>query len=71
MVMNSDSPVSTRLPAVRSLPMKPPPAPSWPEPSPKIVCIWMPGSMYMKAPASAMQASPGSSVISTYCISSP
>ena len=49
--------------------MKPPPPRS--EPSPKIVFISMPGSMYMKEPASAMHASPGSSVISTNCISSP
>ena len=69
-VMNSDSPVSTRLPAERSLPMKPPLA-ACAQPSPKMVSIWMPGSMYMKLPASAMHASPGSSVISTNCISSP
>ena len=56
--------VSAATPAWRSLPMKPP-AWSCPEPSPKMVCIWMPGVMYIIPPASAMTVSPGSRVTST------
>ena len=41
------------------------------EPSPKIVSMPMPSSMYMRPPASASVASPGSSSTSTYCIASP
>ena len=43
-VMNSDSPVSTRLPAETSLPMNPCFS-AGREPSPKIVVISTPGSM--------------------------
>ena len=66
--MNSDSPVSMRLPADMILPKKP-----WfcADGSPKTVSILMPAVMYIMPPASAMTVSPGSSVISTYCISSP
>ena len=67
--MNSDSPVSSRLPAPSSVPMKPWSAAA--EPSPKMVSIWMPSSMYIIAPASATTASPGSSSIFTNCMSSP
>ena len=42
-----------------------------PLPSPKIVSIWMPAVMYMRAPASATTLSPGSSSTSTNCRSSP
>ena len=67
-VMNSDSPVRRRLPAPTSASMKP----FFPaEPSPKIVSIPIPSSMYIMPPASAMAASPGSSSTSTYCMSSP
>ncbi len=66
--MNRLSPVSTRFPACISLSMKPPP---WVEPSPKIVCISMPASLYIIEPASAMALSPGSSSTSTNCISEP
>ena len=48
--------------------MKPP---CWPPPSPKIVFISMPFSMYIMPPASATTLSPGSSSISTNCISVP
>ena len=66
--MNSDSPVSSRLPAPSSAPMKP-----WLccEPSPKMVSISMPSSMYIIAPASATTASFGSSSTFTNCRSSP
>ena len=40
-------------------------------PSPKMVSMLMPSSMYIIAPASATTLSPGSSSISTNCISSP
>jgi hypothetical protein len=43
----------------------------WELPSPKMVSIWMPAVMYMRAPASATTASPGSSSTSTNCRSSP
>jgi hypothetical protein len=49
-VMNSDSPVSRRLPAPISAPMNPP---CCCEPSPKIVSISIPSSMYIMPPASA------------------
>jgi hypothetical protein len=67
-VMNSDSPVSRRLPAPIKAPMKPP---CWGEPSPKIVSIWMSLSTYIIDPASPTTASPGSSSIFTNCMSSP
>ena len=67
-VMNSDSPVSTRLPADTTLPKKP--CPFWLG-SPNTVSILMPVVMYIMAPASAMTISPGSSVTSQNCISSP
>ena len=44
---------------------------AWPEPSPKIVSMAMPSSMYIMPPASASAASPGSSSTSTTCRSSP
>ena len=44
--------------------------PCW-VPSPKTVSIWMPGVMYISAPASATALSPGSSSTSTNCMSSP
>ena len=66
--MNSDSPVSSRLPAPISAPRKPP---CCCEPSPKIVSISMPSSMYIMPPASATVASFGSSSTSTNCMSSP
>ena len=68
-VVNSDSPVTRRLPAPSSLPKKPPPPP--PEPSPNTVSIEMPASMKNRLPASPTAASPGSSSISTNCISEP
>ena len=55
-VMNSDSPVSSRLPAPISAPMKP--ACCCCDPSPKMVSISMPSSMYIIPPASATVASP-------------
>ena len=67
-VMNSDSPVRTRLPALISAPRNP--LLCW-EPSPKIVSISIPSSMYIMPPASATAASMGSSSTSTYCMSSP
>jgi hypothetical protein len=69
-VMNSDSPTSRRLPAPSSAPTRPP---CWLccEPSPKIVSIAMPSSMYIMPPASATTASPGSSSIFTNWRSSP
>ena len=66
--MNSDSPVSSRLPAPISAPRKPL---FCCEPSPKIVSISIPSSMYIMPPASATVASFGSSSISTNCMSSP
>ena len=54
--MNSDSPVSSRLPAPISAPRNPP---CCCEPSPKIVSISMPSSMYIMPPASATVASFG------------
>ena len=54
--MNSDSPVSSRLPAPIRAPRKPP---CCCEPSPKIVSISMPSSMYIMPPASATVASFG------------
>ena len=66
--MNSDSPVSRRLPAPISAPMKPV---CFCEPSPNTVSISMPSSMYIMPPASATVASFGSSSISTNCRSSP
>ena len=42
-----------------------------PEPSPKMLSIWMEGSLYIMAPASATALSPGSSSTSTNCISWP
>ena len=42
-----------------------------PEPSPKMVSMTIPLSLYIIAPASAITLSPGSSSISTYCISAP
>ena len=69
-VMKSDSPVSRRLPAPISAPMKPPPC-CCAEPSPKMVSISTPSSMYIIPPASATTASCGSSSTSTYCMSSP
>ena len=68
-VMNSDSPVSRRLPAPSSAPMKP--GFCAPLPSPKIVSISMPGVMYIIPPASATTLSRGSSSTSTNCRSSP
>ena len=62
--MNSDSPVKSRLPALMSEPISPPCCDCC-EPSPKMVCITMPSSMYIMAPASASAASPGSSSIFT------
>ena len=41
------------------------------EPSPNTVSMPMPASMYIRLPASPMAASPGSSSISTNCISAP
>ncbi len=67
-VMNSDSPVSSRLPAPRSTFMNPPGC--W-DPSPKMVCSPMPSSRYIMAPASPTTASPESSSIFTNCMSSP
>ena len=64
--MNSDSPVSSRLPAPISAPRNPL---FCCEPSPKMVSISMPSSMYIIPPASATVASPGSSSTSTNCIS--
>ena len=55
--MNSDSPVSSRLPAPMSAPRNPPPC--WFDPSPKMVSISMPSSMYIMPPASATVASFG------------
>ena len=55
--MNSDSPVSSRLPAPISAPRKPPCACF--EPSPKMVSISIPSSMYIMPPASATVASFG------------
>ena len=63
------SPVSSRLPAPSSAPMMPGLA-CW-LPSPNTVSIWMPGVMYISAPASATALSPGSSSTSTNCMSSP
>ena len=68
-VMNSDSPVSRRLPAPMSAPMNP--LFCCFDPSPKMVSISMPSSMYIIPPASATVASFGSSSTSTYCMSSP
>src|SRR5918994_124242 len=67
-VMNSDSPVRSRLPAPISAPRKPL---CCAEPSPKIVSISIPSSMYIIPPASATIASLGSSSASTNCMSSP
>ena len=67
--MNSDSPVSSRLPAPISAPMNP--LFCCRDPSPKIVSISMPSSMNIMPPASATVASFGSSSTSTYCMSSP
>ena len=54
--MKSDSPVSSRLPAPMSAPRMPP---CFCDPSPKIVSISMPSSMYIMPPASATVASFG------------
>ena len=67
--MNSDSPVSRRLPAPMTRAQEA--ALLLRDPSPKMVSISMPSSMYIMPPASATTASPGSSSISTYCMSSP
>ena len=67
-VMNSDSPVSSRLPAPISAPMNPL---FCPDPSPNTVSISIPSSRYIIIPASATAASPGSSSIFTNCMSSP
>ena len=66
--MKTDSPVRARLPAPFSLPHIP-----WSgsEPSPMRVSNAMPSSRYIIAPASAITVSPGSSSISTNCMSSP
>ena len=59
-VVNSDSPVTSRLPAPSSLPMKPPP---WsPDPSPNTVVMPTPASFHTSDPASATALSPGSSL---------
>jgi hypothetical protein len=70
-VVNRLSPVITRLPAESSLSIRPPPL--WPplEPSPNTVSICTPASLYISAPASAIALSPGSSSISTNCMSVP
>ena len=70
MVVNRLSPVITRLPADISLSMKPP---AWPlcEPSPNTVSMRTAASLNISEPASAMADSPGSSSISTNCISWP
>jgi hypothetical protein len=70
MVVKRLSPVITRLPADSSLSMKPP---DWPlaEPSPNTVSICTALSLNISEPASAMADSPGSSSISTNCISWP
>src|SRR5688572_27607603 len=68
-VMKRLSPVISRLPAPSSAPMTPDRC--CPLPSPKIVSIWIDGFMYIIEPASAIALSPGSSSISTNCISVP
>lgn len=68
--MKSDSPTMMRLPALSSAPINPPCCCCC-EPSPKMVCISMPSSMYIIEPASATMASPGSNSIFTNCMSSP
>jgi hypothetical protein len=67
-VMNSDSPVISRLPAPTSFPISPL---CCCEPSPKIVSMRIPSSMYIIPPASATAASWGSSSTSTNWRSSP
>ncbi len=68
-VMNRLSPVSRRFPAPSSLFMNPLCGASLP--SPNTVSMAMPLCMYIIPPASATALSPGSSSISTYCISTP
>jgi len=68
-VVNRLSPVTRRLPAPSSLPMKPPPWSSLP--SPNTVVISIEGSFQTIDPASATALSPGSSSISTNCNSWP
>ena len=68
-VMKSDSPVSTRLPAEQDFVEEALAAAG--SGSPKTVSILMPAVMYIMAPASAMTISPGSSVTSANCISLP
>jgi hypothetical protein len=68
-VVNRLSPVTRRLPAPSSLPMKPPPPSD--EPSPNTVVIWTLASFQTNDPASATALSPGSSSISRNCSSWP
>src|SRR3546814_9859262 len=70
MVVNRLSPVTTRLPADSSLSNMPP---SWPafEPSPNTVYICTAESLNISATASEIGLSPGSSSISTNCMSQP
>lgn len=65
--VTNESPNSTRLPADMSLSKSPPPRPVWSSE----VAMRIPSCMYIIAPASATTASPGSSVITTPCRSSP